>query len=162
MMKRLKAMLFSLVIIAVGAGVAVAGNAMGGKNREIRGWPKVEGKLLQADTKRKTVADGPSVVPDIRYEYEVNGGRHESTTFEAGVLYYEDRAKIAREINPFEVGSTVTVYYNPGNPNESYLLARPRGGFVVLAGYGVGAIGILLFVLSALGVVKVSSPDAAQ
>lgn len=162
MKQRLKAMVFSLIVIAVGVGVAVAGNVMGGKNREIRSWPKVDGKLLKAETKRQTTADGPRVVPDIQYQYEVDGKPMQSSTFEFGVPNYEDRSEIAREINPFEKGATVTVYYNPDQPKESYLLARPRGGFIVLAGYGVGALGILLFILSALGAVKVTSPDPAQ
>jgi len=161
-MQRIKAMVFSLVVLAVGVGVVMAGDVMGGKNREIRGWPKAEGKLLKAETKRQMNAGEQRAVPDIQYEYEVDGKPHQSSTFESGVLYYEDRSEIAREINPFEVGAKVTVYYNPVNPKESYLLARPRGGFVVLSGYGVGALGILMFVLSALGVVKVTSPESVQ
>lgn len=162
MMQRIKAMVFSLVVIAVGAGVVMAGTVMGGETREVRGWPKVEGKLLHADTKRENTADGERVAPDVKYEYIVAGQTYTSTTFEPGFRNYKSRSEITREVNPFKAGASVTVYYNEARPAEAYLSARPRGGFVVIAGYGVGALGILMFVLSALGVVKVTTPDTAQ
>lgn len=156
MMQRVKAMAFSFVVVAVGAGIAVAGHVMGGKAREVRGWPTVEGKLLQADTKRERTADGDRVVPKIQYEYAVDGQTYTSAAFEPGYRYYEDRSDISRELNPFQEGATVTVYYNPSQPAEAYVNARPRGGIVVLAGYGVGLLGILMLIGGLFGVVKMN------
>jgi hypothetical protein len=158
MVQRLKAMGFCLLIVGFGALVVLAGQFMAGKAREVREWPTVNGTLLHADTERESTADGPRVRPDVQYEYVVEGQTYTSTQFEPGFPRYDDRSDIAREVNPFQKGAEVEVYYNPAQPAEAYLVARPRGGIVTLAGYAVGLLGLLLVVTSAFGIVKVNPP----
>lgn len=162
MMQRLKAMIFSLVIVGVGVGLFIFANMMGGEVRDVQDWPTTEGTLLKADTDRIRTGGEEKVVPKLSYEYSVEGKKYESTSLEPGRRYYDSRGEITRIVRPFEVGAKVTVHYNATNPSEAYLRAYVGGGIMAISGIAVAGLGVLSLVLSAVGFIKIGTPEQMQ
>lgn len=75
--------------------------------------------------------------PDVTYQYTVDGVTYTSETVTFGTeIDTNSRTRAASVLSKFENGSAVTVYYDPADPSQSYLLPRidflPAGGLVVV------------------------------
>lgn len=100
-------------------------------------WPIAEGTVTQSRVKD----DGDFYSPFIEYKYTVNHHEyltHSITTKQTPNTHNPERPQKLVQAHP--VGSTVKVYYNPENPNVSYLTV------------GVGWSNWFLFILFLLGV----------
>jgi hypothetical protein len=87
-----------------------------------RNWPSTVGKVI---TSRAEVSGGEytSVVPFIVYQYNVYGRDYSNSQIKAGDVHmssYSSRAAYDK-VDKYPVGSEVTVYYNPENPQQSAL-----------------------------------------
>lgn len=105
------------------------------KARRSRHWPVVRGRLEQAGLRQVFYngreADGSAdmasaLVVDFRYRYEVDG-----TVYQGSRVTFSDHvskpAGSLRKLQAkFQVGQTVSVYYNPDDPSDSVLLPGPR------------------------------------
>jgi hypothetical protein len=81
-------------------------------------WPFVTGEVLEFDI-RSRPAD-TSVFASIRYSYTVDGFRYTGSRFsvdnsETGVM------QVARRLDAYPEGRSVTVYYDPENPSSAVL-----------------------------------------
>lgn len=110
-------------------------------------WPMVTGTVLESKVHRYTSSgnsENSSVqhVPRIVYEFELGGTRYESHQRSIMGENYES-AEAQRIVDAYPVGSAITVYFQPGNPEESVL---QRGGSEEQWRIGTGVlIGFLVF-----------------
>lgn len=115
----------------------------------LRRWKTTEGIVLESfKTSRRenfqTLEDAK-----VRYEYEVNGKRYQSSTIKASGDMSGDTAKrgqsdMDRLLAKYPAGSRVTVYYNPSMPRmacleqgggEAMFICLFFGPLAVVAGY---------------------------
>lgn len=88
-------------------------------------WPMAKGTVLESEVHRYTSSGevSPSKVhhvPRIVYQFERGGSRYESDQRSImGEDYDSDEAQ--RIVDAYPVGSSITVYFQPGNPEESVL-----------------------------------------
>lgn len=89
------------------------------------GWAMTEGDVL--DKRLETIdytAGGERIVyytPIVRYTYEVEGQRYQSTRVTPQALRFNSRRMAESFLNAYSVGQPVTVIYNPADPEAAYL-----------------------------------------
>lgn len=83
-----------------------------------KNWPFVTGEVLEFDVRNRP-AD-KSVYASIRYSYKVDGNTYTGNRF---TLENGEPAvrQVARRLDAYPEGHTVTVYYNPDNPSQAVL-----------------------------------------
>lgn len=74
--------------------------------------------------------------PNVTYEYTVDGETYTSENIAFGKeIDTNSRDRATGVLSKFDTGSSVTVYYDPTNPADAYLIPRldffPAGGLVV-------------------------------
>lgn len=93
------------------------------KSLEIAQWPTVQGTIVES----KVVGDR-AFRPDVDYVYTVDGNEYSGTSylnlpgFGGRTSRFDAAEKL---VNQYPKGSSVTVYYNPENPQQSTLLPKP-------------------------------------
>ncbi len=97
-----------------------------------KSWPRTQGKVLSALVEKSYSDNTPYYRPLIAYQFQVNGHDYQCDHLafgqrtgaepdERGRLKAEEKAK------QYPVGSTVQVFYNPGNPADAVLEVRTVG-----------------------------------
>lgn len=101
---------------------------------------KTEGTILNTDigsgqSRYRRSSGGyyyrTSYFPDITYRYTVGGREYINNRYAQRPSLINRQGIIQRILDKYPVNSTVTVYYNPDNPQESYL-AKGYGKTVTL------------------------------
>ena len=118
------------------------------KSGEALTWSRAQGEVLSSSIKRSPSGSKPRFRAHVSYRYSVNGQEFENDTVFLGGRVATLKKKAQATSDHYSVGSSVTVYYDPANPNDSYLENTPQGlGFQKFA----GAVGILLGLLFLMG-----------
>ncbi len=151
----LLSILFMLALIAV--GVLFMYRAVSGrlKSKKAQQWPTVTGRVLSSEVveDRLRSATGKATIafiPDISYEYIVNGQSHTGNAVIFGQTVY-DYISASRICEKFAVDTEPKVYYNPDKPDESVLLPQATEGlrslipgiFFIFSGILIGVFGII-------------------
>jgi len=86
-------------------------------------------------------------IPHLTYEYVVDGQQFQNAVFRARPEYFSHQT--AHEIIMFHsVGQSVTVTFNPQNPQEAFIVPpTQRGGDILSMVTGVLLIGLALFLI---------------
>jgi hypothetical protein len=86
-------------------------------------WQSTTGTVLMSSVQRKHTGRSYSHYPVVVYLYQVNGQQYQSQRIKAGEQFLNVRLSGQAEatVQKYQIGSTVTVYYNPSNPAESVL-----------------------------------------
>ena len=90
---------------------------------EISNWPSVEGKIVES-----RVVGERAFRPDIKYIYTVDGEEYTGSSsldmpgFGGRTSRLDAAEKMVRQ---YPQGSTISVYYNPENPQQSMLHPKP-------------------------------------
>jgi hypothetical protein len=86
-------------------------------------WQSTTGTVLMSSVQRKHTGRSYSHYPVVVYLYQVNGQQYQSQRIKAGEQFLNVRLSGQAEatVQKYQIGSTVTVYYNPLNPAESVL-----------------------------------------
>ena len=119
--------IFPLIFIVAGATTAYFGVRGLIRARASVDWPTAEGKVVESslETHRSEDSDSDSTSTtyhaEILYEFSVEG-----TTFNGNRVAYGDYGSsnpshARRVVNRYPEGEDVTVYYQPGNPEEALL-----------------------------------------
>ena len=127
------------LVLALGlfaAVLALFAHMFGRAGREMKGWPKTEGKIVQSSVEALTVTHARpnarpitriNYVPRVVYQYDLAG-----TSFrgdDIGMQHQsEDQAVPAKQVAGFPINSGVVVFYDPQNPAHSTLL--PNVGYM--------------------------------
>ena len=151
----LLSILFMLALIAV--GVLFMYRAVSGrlKSKKAQQWPTVTGRVLSSEVveDRLRSATGKATIafiPDISYEYIVNGQAHTGNSVIFGETVY-DYISASRICEKFAVDTEPRVYYNPERTDESVLLPQATEGlrslvpgiFFIVSGILIGVMGIV-------------------
>ena len=121
MIENAVAIIFGLGFMAIGA-VTLIQHYFYSSNYQV-----TSGKLLKADVIKKKFLWTVTLTPDIEYEFHVNGKEHRGTkiysmTSSSISLFpfggIDTRIYSVRKLRPEK---ELTIYYNPNNPDESYL-----------------------------------------
>lgn len=93
-------------------------------------WQETQGTVLETSigsgqSRYKSSAGGykyrTSYFPQITYQYSVNGTDYVNNRFSRHHSLINRTSVIENILAKYPVGSTVTVYYDPQNPAESFL-----------------------------------------
>jgi hypothetical protein len=143
----------AIVIIVAGAAAAGFGGYMWMEQGErIDSYESTEATVLSSEVDVETRNDPDdsgterTYVPEVTYEYTVDGETYESENVFPGPgesSAGQDRAETIVGNHP--EGETVTAYYDPDNPSNSFLIKNQQIMFLGIAGFGG------LFVLAGLG-----------
>ena len=151
----LLSILFMLALIAT--GILFMYRAVSGrlKAKKALTWPVVQGRVISSEVveDRLRSATGKATiayVPDISYEYNVNGTTYTGSAVIFGVKTY-DYITASRICEKFSVESEPNVYYNPDDAQDSVLLPQATEGlrslipgiFFIVSGILIGVMGIL-------------------
>ena len=139
-------MFLFLVFLAVGAGLSWWGWTILQNARASADWPSVEGQITRSLVAYSTDAEGgDSYSPEVTFVYvAVDDRSHEGRTIKFGENSYGSERKAQEIINRYPLGQTVTVFYDPENPDKAVLEPGVSNGSYIVLGIGV------LFVLLAL------------
>jgi len=151
----LLSILFMLALIAV--GVLFMYRAVSGRirSKNAQTWPMVMGRVLSSEVMedRLRSATGKATIafiPDVSYEYIVNGQAHTGKSVIFGETVY-DYISASRICEKFAVDTEPKVYYNPARPEESVLLPQATEGlrslvpgiFFIVSGILIGVMGFV-------------------
>ena len=83
-------------------------------------WPSTDGKVVSSEVKRVKLRS-PMYRPKVEYEYSIKGKTYsaERLSFSEFNLFYDAAQRIVAQ---YPLGESVTVFYNPRNPNDSVLI----------------------------------------
>jgi hypothetical protein len=129
----------SLQVLAsvVGAfliGVAVRNIVRGAASRR---WPQAQGRILRSFVLvHKHDDGGESFVPQIEFEYLVEGRTHRGMRLQYGRIGSGSRRRAERVLAPFPAGASVRVFFDPRKPADAVLVPGAARGnaVIVLAG----------------------------
>jgi len=108
------------------------------KNNEMLSWPVTEGVIEGSVVGEGNIPGedgGTFTCFHLNYTYSVNNKNFHSNNFKPFVPLGDSEAVCNKLVSEYPAGKKVTVYYNPGNPEEAYLQKsnkndiRRAGGF---------------------------------
>ena len=117
--------LFCIVMFVGAIGTEDFTTKMLIKAREAKSWPITDGLILRSELVEKQLGLENQFDAKIRYRYEVGKEVFESENVRPRGTSSEYKSEVLPLVTRFPNGSKAMVYYNPRNPNESYLLVIP-------------------------------------
>ncbi len=141
------ALLFLVVFGGVGIGLGIWGWGVLTNARASEAWPTVEGRVVRSDIDEQFDEEGDSYVPQIDYEYTVDGLEYENDRVRFGQNSYSSRRRAEEETGRYPVGRRVEVYYEPGNPENSVL--EPGASLGSYLGVSLGAMFLVIGLIAA-------------
>ena len=121
---------FLVVLILLGIVLVCWSIQELGKNRQIKEWPQVKGKITAASfhINHRTVSGANEGVrwygPDVQYEYSVGLKKYTSRRLSFQDTDSKNVNDALQVMNKYRKQPDVNVYYNPKNPDEAVL--RPE------------------------------------
>ena len=117
---------------------------------ECSDWPSVSGTIISSDIREttewarkgiKTGSDRTLYLPNILYNYDVQGNRYRSyrVFFEGGgdFIDYIDPGNAREIVSRYPPGKTVSVHYNPDNPQLAVLETGAKFSHLLLPATGI-------------------------
>ncbi len=89
----------------------------------IAAWPAAPGEIIQSGV---TGQEDSRFVPDLTYQYEVNGRTYTGTEYAPDLSSSSDSDRIRQLLEPYRPGAAVSVLYNPESPDQAYLQPSRR------------------------------------
>ncbi len=123
-------------------------------------WPTIDGTVMSADVVKRISKsadnDWDYFVPQIRYDYAVNGILHQGEIIRIGLgeMGYLEETKAREHIARYPVGATIHVRYDPQNPEHAVLEIGEMGvtrkilAGSIFAGIGVAAVVFAIWIAS--------------
>ena len=112
----------ALPFVAVFWYIAKRSKQAKGVREASQAWQMATGRILKSRVE-VSGGDHTSVTPYVLYEYEVYGQSYQSQQIKAGDQFmrtYSSRSAYDT-VDRYPVGATVTVYYDPADPQQSAL-----------------------------------------
>jgi hypothetical protein len=140
-------MFLFLVFLAVGAGLSWWGWTILQNARASVDWPSVEGQIIRSQVEHSTDAEGgDSYSPEVTFVYVAADDRsHEGGTIKFGENSYGSERKAQEILSRYPLGQTVTVFYDPANPDKAVLEPGVSNGSYIVLGIGALFVVIALF-----------------
>ncbi len=115
------------------------------KSQQAQTWSQVHGEVLTSEVKLSPRNSKPRFRAAVLYRYTVNDETYENDTLFLGGRVATFKSKAEEIARKYPVGHQPTVYYDPSNPVDSYLLNQPQGlGAQKIVGAVVILVGLLI------------------
>lgn len=124
------------------------------------GWEQVSGTITHTAVEDAWDTTGDRYIGQVIYSYEVNGVTYEGDQIDLrGQTFFGARNEAEQLVAPYPVGTSVTPYVDPANPNRAVLDRNLPG-----ATWGIVGVGSALLLLSlVLGVRSLASrPQSSE
>jgi Tfp pilus assembly protein PilV len=133
--------LMSLVFIAIGLGMLYYARSASAKAQQSLSWPQAEGAIshsavLQQMQQTSSSNNAATYKADVTYRYKVQGRDYSSERITLAD-FSSSTGRAQGIVDRYPDGATVTVYYNPVNPNS--VRSHHRQNDQDLAKYCAGA-----------------------
>lgn len=137
------------------------------KVRQAKGWSQVQGRITRSRMASRSPPAGNTIgktenVPDVAYSFSVRGRNYQGNRVSLGNVSgpFADEA-----LKRYPVGATVTVYYDPADPDSNVLERDAPKGIVkgcggVIAFFGVIGAGIYWAFTRGPAALRSVAPDA--
>lgn len=156
--------LAAILLLLLGVGVIGFAAFQAWSYLESVNWPTAQGEVVWAEVIEQSEYSNDrrrtNYRPDIRYTYTAGGQSytHDAINFgqnicpEPGLcltldVSSSDRAEAQRYVDTYPRGASVTVTYNPDNPQEAVLERKLHPAIYILVGMGVVLLVIGLFMM---------------
>lgn len=144
----LQSILLLLLFFAIGAVIMFFGWRTVANAQASASWPSVPGQVISSTVTRQSDSDGSvSFSPEVSYRYQVGSQSYQGRRIKFGENAYGFRARAQSVADRYPVGHSVSVYYDPADPNLSVL--EPG---VSLGSYIVVCIGAVFVFFSLLAI----------
>lgn len=102
-------------------------------------WPQAVGKVLGSELREKSAGTYENrntvITARVEYEYEVGGRKFRNDVIDVGGDIWTSFAGRAEAVRRrYSEGSVVGVYYDPGDPQRSFLERSPAALLIAFAG----------------------------
>jgi hypothetical protein len=115
--------------------------------RAVRAWPQSTGKIVTSKSFRQAVGQGrEEVTPIIEYEFDYQGRLFKTSHWRFGNFSVGNSLSAEAVTSRYPVGSIVTVFVNPRQPEKSALEAGTSSLCWVPFGFGFFFLAITSFV----------------
>ena len=107
---------------------------------QAQNWPTTTGIIISSKTKlqHSSSIGNPTLIAEVIYEYTVDGRLFRSDSVSPGQFGSSSIEHAKSEAQAYPEQSTVTVFYNPADPNQAFL--KPGWGWILFIPLLVGAI----------------------
>ena len=123
------------------AGLAVRNLVRGSASKY---WPQTEGCILRSFVLVQKDSDhGESYMPQVEYEYVVEGKKYHGTRLRYGQIGTWTRKQAERVLAPFPEGGRAAVFYNPRRPKDAVLLCGTSWGNIAIVLGGSVFLGVV-------------------
>jgi hypothetical protein len=85
-------------------------------------WPGAPGRVVAAHAAAHKEEDETEYEPVVEYAYHAKGRDYTARTFWIAAPRYDDRRAAEEEARRHPPGTAVTVYYEPGRPENAYVI----------------------------------------
>jgi len=131
---------------ATGIATSVWGLWIIVRARRSASWPGVDGRIETC----KIAADADALLPDIRFSYVLDDKRYvKNIAFPSGTSPTRELSETY--VQRFPQGKTVTVYYNPDDPDKATLEPGTHPGDWMVLAFGLGTTALMIVALLASG-----------
>jgi len=143
-------LIFFLVFMFAGFGLVLT--VMGARQVlnyfDSNDWESTSGEIIRSQLGITTDSDGDTYRPEVAYEYVVNDIRYinDRLRFDGGI-YSSNRDNAARKVAQYEMGMTVSVFYDPTDPQEAVLERNLTTGIQTYLGVGIILLAIGIFLI---------------
>ncbi|MBV8210959.1 MAG: DUF3592 domain-containing protein [Burkholderiaceae bacterium] len=148
--------LFSIVFIAIGAGILYYARGVAAKAKKSLSWPSIEGVISHSAVlmRTQTSSSGNTLMyqADVAYRYKVKGQDYSSSRIT--LMDYSSTTGHAQDVVArYPDGSTVAVYYNPADPSDAVLEPGGNTGITIvhLIGWLFAGVGLFFLYMSVTG-----------
>jgi hypothetical protein len=149
-------MLFFAIFLAFGLMGTYVGVSAYLDVQEVDDWPSTTGTVTDVGVSENFVSGhkGSSshyeYYPQVAYTYQVDGATYYGNDLAKIQSSYQSYADAQGHLDQYGVGSEVTVYYNPDDPNEAVLEQNSQTEALLFPGIGalflvIGAVGFIYF-----------------
>ena len=152
----MRRILLSLLMVPIGVILIVWGWLQFTLAEESRGWPEIQGTIVESGIRSDYGERGDAEVESKRavvvYEFELEGILHRSNRVAWSDAPMGDIERTERYLADYPVGREVTVRYQPGHADNAVLRPGATGGMyaAMAAGAALLILALVAFVLSLL------------
>ena len=140
---------FGLLLIICGVWFLLHARTSKTKSKAAMNWPKTKARILSSKVVKAPGAKPTVYRAQITYQYNVNGQAYSNNKLTLGGEVNSGRPKAQRRCDQYPDHSEQDVFFNPENPQESFLITQAEGLVFELVG---GLFGLILGLLLLAGI----------
>lgn len=143
----LESLLVAGIFLLVGGGLTYWGWTILENAKASASWPTAQGEVIKSEVTRNTDGEGhTSYSPEVTYTYFADNQSRKSYTIKFGENSYGNKRTADEIAAKYPIGKSVTVFYDPQNPEKSVLEPGVSSGSYIVLGIGVLFVVISLLV----------------